>query len=431
MLFLMNNPCSNRRKTRQWWISSSFQLRNQKRLNRLLVVPLRMIYRIIVSPETGDDPVTFHDAVISQENDKWMAAMVEEMESLNHNRTWSWFPFLRGADLHRQPEGFTQLGNEHLVYRLKKSLYGLKQLLQRKFLEWKFAGIETQGNCGYLNGLMLLVKFVSTCKNLVSNIGKQSSGSFGYVDLYYACDLDNRRHGFFTLGGGPICWKSIVQSVVALSTTEAEYMAAAEAAKEALWLTGLVKELGVQQGGVQLLCDNQSVIHLAKNQVYRVRTKHIDVRFHKIRELVASGEILFQKVHTDENAADMFTKPVTTVTTDKFKHFLDLLNVSKKERELIALQTNIGLGKYKELLDAGVRIAARFHSHCPITGRLYYHPPSNSEGRHHSDRSSTGGSASLNRKNQVQDPHVNPKATSAAKATMPLDSSHFIFYSVS
>ncbi|KAE8686658.1 hypothetical protein F3Y22_tig00111036pilonHSYRG00002 [Hibiscus syriacus] len=115
----------------------------------------------------------------------------------------------------------------------------------------------------------------------------------------YAGHLDNRRStiGYvFTLGGGPICWKSIVPYILALSTTKAEYMAAAEAAKEALWLTGLVKELGVQQGGVQLLCDNQSNIHLDKNQVYRARTNHIDVRFHNIRELVTSGEILFQKL---------------------------------------------------------------------------------------------------------------------------------------
>ena len=69
----------------------------------------------------------------------------------------------------------------------------------------------------------------------------------------------------FTLGGGPICWKSIVQSIVTLSTTEAEYMAVAEAAKEALWLIGLVKELGVEQGRVQLHCDSQSAIYLAKN----------------------------------------------------------------------------------------------------------------------------------------------------------------------
>ncbi|KAE8712607.1 hypothetical protein F3Y22_tig00110239pilonHSYRG00035 [Hibiscus syriacus] len=70
----------------------------------------------------------------------------------------------------------------------------------------------------------------------------------GYVDLDYAGALDNRiftTEYVFTLGGGPICWKSTILSIVALSTTEVEYMAAVDAAKEALWLTGLVKELGV------------------------------------------------------------------------------------------------------------------------------------------------------------------------------------------
>jgi hypothetical protein len=72
----------------------------------------------------------------------------------------------------------------------------------------------------------------------------------GYVDADYAGDLDDRRSTtsyVFTLTGGPICWKSMIQSMVAMSTTEVEYMAAAEAAKEALWLTGLVRELGIQQ----------------------------------------------------------------------------------------------------------------------------------------------------------------------------------------
>ncbi|KAL0349828.1 UNVERIFIED_CONTAM: Retrovirus-related Pol polyprotein from transposon TNT 1-94 [Sesamum radiatum] len=142
-----------------------------------------------------------------------------------------------------------------------------------------------------------------------------------YVDSDYAGDLEDRRSTtryVFTLGGGPICWKSIVQSIVALSTTEAEYMAVAEAAKEALWFSGLSKELGVEQGGVQLHCDSQSAIYLAKNQVYHARTKHID------RELIASGEIILQKVHTSENAVDMLTKPLTV---DKLNHCLDLLNV--------------------------------------------------------------------------------------------------------
>jgi hypothetical protein len=87
---------------------------------------------------------------------------------------------------------------------------------------------------------------------------KSNLSVVGYVDADYAGDLDDKRSttGYvFTLAGGPICWKSMIQSTVAMSTTEAEYMAAAEATKEALWLIGLVKELGIQQGGVSLHCD--------------------------------------------------------------------------------------------------------------------------------------------------------------------------------
>jgi hypothetical protein len=149
----------------------------------------------------------------------------------------------------------------------------------------------------------------------------------GYVDVDYASDVDDRRSttGYlFTLLGWPICWKSTLQSIVAMSTIEAEYMAVAEAAKEALWLKKLVKELGLNQSVVQMHCDNQSAIYLVKNQVYHAKTKNIDVRFHKIRELIVTEDIILKKVHTSENVADMLTKPVTTA---KFKHCLDLTNV--------------------------------------------------------------------------------------------------------
>ena len=149
----------------------------------------------------------------------------------------------------------------------------------------------------------------------------------GYVDSDYVGNIDDRRSttGYvFTLSGGPVCWKSTLQSLVAMSTTKAEYMVVAEAAKEALWLKGLVKELGLNQEGVQLHCDSQSVIYLAKHQVYHARKKHIDVRFHKIRELVTIGEIILGKIDTSENATDMLTKPIPT---SKFKHCLDLIIV--------------------------------------------------------------------------------------------------------
>jgi hypothetical protein len=66
-------------------------------------------------------------------------------------------------------------------------------------------------------------------------------------------------------------------------------------------------ELGIQQGGILLYCDSQSAIYLAKNQVYHARTKHIDVRFHKISELVTTGELLLNNIHTSKNVADMLT----------------------------------------------------------------------------------------------------------------------------
>uniref|UniRef100_A0A2N9HHH9 CCHC-type domain-containing protein n=1 Tax=Fagus sylvatica TaxID=28930 RepID=A0A2N9HHH9_FAGSY len=193
--------------------------------------------------------------------------------------------------------------------------------------------IENMSKVPYASAVgCLMYAMVCTRPDLahaVSTVSSQGTNSVvGYVDADYAGEVDDRRSttGYvFTLSGGPICWKSTLQSIVAMSTTEAEYMAVAEAAKEALWLKGLVKELGLNQGGVQMHCDSQSAIYLAKNQVYHARTKHIDVRFHKIRELIVTGDIVLEKVHTSENAADMLTKPVTTA---KFKHCLDLVNVS-------------------------------------------------------------------------------------------------------
>lgn len=149
----------------------------------------------------------------------------------------------------------------------------------------------------------------------------------GYVDSDYAGDLDKRRSttGYvFTLAGGPVSWRSILQSTVALSTTEAEYMAVTEAFKEAIWLQGLLDDLGVVQEQIPVHCDSMSAIYLAKNQVHHARTKHIDVRFHFVREIIEEGDILLVKIDTKENPADMLTKVVSGV---KFKHCLDLIQI--------------------------------------------------------------------------------------------------------
>ena len=87
-------------------------------------------------------------------------------------------------------------------------------------------------------------------------------------------------------------------------------MAMTEGVKEALWLWGLLDDLGIEQENVNLWCDSQSAIHLAKNQVHHARTKHIDVRYHFVRDVIEEGDISLMKVHT-ENSTDMLTKVVT------------------------------------------------------------------------------------------------------------------------
>ena len=130
----------------------------------------------------------------------------------------------------------------------------------------------------------------------------------------------------FTLAKAPVSWKSTLKSTVALSTTKAEYMAITEAVKEAIWLQGLFDDLGVDHKQVTVFCDNHSTIHLAKNQVYHARTKHIDVRYHFVREIIEEGGVLVQKIKTDDNPTDLLTKVVAMI---KFNHCLDLINITK------------------------------------------------------------------------------------------------------
>ena len=136
------------------------------------------------------------------------------------------------------------------------------------------------------------------------------------MDSDYEGDLDRCRSttGYvFRIHGAPVSWRSMLQATVALSTTEAEYMAMAEGVKEALWLWGLLDDLGIEQENVNLWCDSQSAIHLAKNQVHHARTKHIDVRYHFVRDVIEEGDISLMKVHTNENPADVLTKVVTSI----------------------------------------------------------------------------------------------------------------------
>ena len=139
-----------------------------------------------------------------------------------------------------------------------------------------------------------------------------------YADADWASDPERRKStsGFVALHtGARISWYSSLQSIIALTTCEAEYVAASEACRELAYLRDLAAFMRVpQQGPTPLHEDNQGTIHLVENPVHHKRTKHIDVKWHYIRMAQESGMVKVVKVHTDLNHADIMTKAATTAT---------------------------------------------------------------------------------------------------------------------
>ena len=139
----------------------------------------------------------------------------------------------------------------------------------------------------------------------------------GYTDASFQTDKDDSisQSGFvFCLNGGAVSWKSSKQETVADSTMEAEYIAACEAAKEAVWIRKFLTGLDVVPSvsdPIDLYCDNNGAISQAKEPRSHSRTKHILRRYHLLREINTRGDIHICKVHTDDNIADPLTKALS------------------------------------------------------------------------------------------------------------------------
>ena len=127
------------------------------------------------------------------------------------------------------------------------------------------------------------------------------------------------------LRSAPISWLSLKQKVVALSTCEAEYMAVAIAVCQAVWLRRLLDELtGVEAHPPALMVDNQPAIALAKNLVLHDRSKHIDVKFHFLRDCVDGGQIVIEFVKTGRQLADVLTKPLGRLRLTELKEMIGM-----------------------------------------------------------------------------------------------------------
>jgi hypothetical protein len=153
----------------------------------------------------------------------------------------------------------------------------------------------------------------------------------GFSDVDFAgCRLDRKSTSGTCqfLGSSLVSWSSRKQSIVAQSTTDAEYVAAASCCSQLLWITYTTGDFGEEYTYVPLQCDSTSAISVAKNPMLRSKTKHIEVRYHFLRHNVEKGKITLIHVPTHNQLADIFTKPLDQATFTRLRGELGVCLIS-------------------------------------------------------------------------------------------------------
>jgi len=175
-----------------------------------------------------------------------------------------------------------------------------------------------------------ILKYLRRTKDLLLVYGGEDLQFRAFTDSSFQSDPDDSKSvsGFvFTLNGGAVSWRSSKQEMTADSTTEAEYIAAAEAAKEAVWMKKFISELGIVpsiEAPIPLFCDNNGAIAQAKEPRSHQRSKHILRRFHLIREIAARGDVTVERVPSEDNIADPLTKPLTQAVFERHRDKMGL-----------------------------------------------------------------------------------------------------------
>jgi hypothetical protein len=149
----------------------------------------------------------------------------------------------------------------------------------------------------------------------------------GYTDADYAgCKLDRKSTsgGCQLLGGKLVSWSSKKQNSVATSTAEAEYVAAGSCCAQLLWMQHQLADYDLVFTKTPIMCDNQSAIAITENPVFHSRTKHIEIRHHFIRDCAEKGKVILKYVPTNDQLADIFTKPLNE---DRFLYLLGQLGM--------------------------------------------------------------------------------------------------------
>lgn len=189
----------------------------------------------------------------------------------------------------------------------------------------------------HLNAAKRILRYIrgTVSYGLIYSETSANNAITGFSDSDLGGNVEDRKSTsgvVFYLNESVITWVSQKQKCVALSSCEAEFMAATAAACQGIWLRNLLGAVtGRKLGAVTLYVDNKSAIDLAKNPVFHGRSKHIDIRYHFIRECVERGEIIIKHVRTEEQRADVLTKALSIVKFERMRRLLGVNNLNKDD----------------------------------------------------------------------------------------------------
>ena len=178
----------------------------------------------------------------------------------------------------------------------------------------EYARYQANPKESHMIALKRIIKYVKNTADFDVWYSKDTNDVLvGYSNADQAGNADDRKStsgGYFYVGNNLVSWMSKEQNSISLSTAEAEYIVAGSCCTQLLWMQKLLHDYGICKEHLTIYYDNTSTINISKNPVQHSQTKHIKIRHHFIRELVKDGTLTLEFIHTDDQKANLFTKPL-------------------------------------------------------------------------------------------------------------------------
>ena len=193
-----------------------------------------------------------------------------------------------------------------------------------------------------------IFRYLQGTKEMKLVYQKKKSELHGFSDASYAEDKEDRKSKsghVFMMNGGAVSWKSAKQPIVSLSRMEAEYIALTSATKEGIWLKKFEEEIQMPKKTLTIFEDNQSTIKTATHKIHNDRSKHIDVRYHFIRECVEEEKIKIEYCPTSEMTADILTKSLGRILHERHTKNMGLILHTSSLRGDVELSSNNAVSK--------------------------------------------------------------------------------------